>query len=186
MDLSEQPLGLLARQRLSPDPTSPRPYQRLNLLLLAFDQHFRRAAAKLQPAAANSRRRTPRTITALRAALQHQITPSCCTQLLQDLAPAYWAAHVAQGMPKCLQGMSPEELEELCSDGVHLGLKNVTGACSLYAPGQQPFDALGEWQPHLMCIMCTASCTYSNALCLMWKCLAVVYPGHCPACLEGW
>jgi hypothetical protein len=37
---------------------------------------------------------------ALRAGLQQQLTPSCCTQLAQRLAPAYWAVVRAQQVPQ--------------------------------------------------------------------------------------
>jgi hypothetical protein len=58
------------------------------LVLLAVAQHFHRAAAEPPGTVPNQPLGSADEVAALHAALQQQLTPTCCSKLLQRLAPA--------------------------------------------------------------------------------------------------
>jgi hypothetical protein len=114
---------------------------RLALVLLAVAQHSRRVAASpTSPAPSGS----PEDVAALRAALQRQLTPSCCAQLLQRLAPVVWVVLSVHPTPATLLGL-PEG--DLCMAAVVEGMMALTPMCCMFGPDEQPAHALGEcWQ----------------------------------------
>jgi hypothetical protein len=140
------PLALIARQGLGGTGTTvPSPLQRCTLLLLAVDQYNRHTAALLPNSAPNRHNCNRQAMSALRAAVQQQVTPSCCSQVLQRSAPAWWAARAANGLPRHIQSDTMDQIEIICNAGMSTGLDSVEGMCGLYVPSQEPFHALGEW-----------------------------------------
>jgi hypothetical protein len=127
------------------DQTAPAPFLRLMLLWLAISQHWKRASTlppgslPLQPRTSSQARRT-----ALCAAVQQQLTPSCCFQLLKRLAPAYWAVVTAQQVPPPLQQLVTLSSKDDC--GAHMGawLQDVGAIAIFYDAGGPPCGALGK------------------------------------------
>jgi hypothetical protein len=115
------------------------------MLLLAIDQHSRRTAALLPNSAPNRHNCNRQALAALRAAVQQQVTPSCASQLLQRLAPAWWATRTASGLPQHYQRNTVDQIKHICEAGMSNVLDGVKRMCDLYVPTKEPFHALGEW-----------------------------------------
>lgn len=142
MNISELHQSRVARQGTSTDGSAPSPLPRLNLLLLAIAQHWRRAAALPPDSVPNQPAATsPQVAAALRTALKQQLTPSCCSQLVQRVAPDYWALTKRCPLPARGRLLATEDRGDMCHDGVVRTLQAVSDMCSALT---QPCPALGE------------------------------------------
>jgi hypothetical protein len=123
------------------------------LLWLAISQHWKRAstlppsALPLQPQGA-----TQAMLATLRVALQQQLTPSCCFQLLKELAPAYLAMVNAGQVPRCSHALATLSQKDDCGADMGPWLQGVGDMASQCQPGGPPCWALGE--AHSCCCCC--------------------------------
>jgi hypothetical protein len=141
VEFEEVPHSGVAQQGTSTDGSAPSPFLRLGLLLLAVAQHWRRAADLPPDSVPNQPPASPQVAAALRAALKQQLTPTCCAQVLQRLAPSYWA--VATRFPLRTDGriMATEEMNDACYGTVARSLAVVGDMCCALTA---PCAALGE------------------------------------------
>jgi hypothetical protein len=144
-DAAGLPLACEAQRSAGPDGTTPPPFLRVNLVLLAIGQYFKRAATQPPRCVRNQPQGSPQAVRAVQRALRQQLTPSCCAQLLQRLAPSCWLVLTTQQL-------SPEERmiaiyasDDLCASTVAVSMRAVAGMCRGYVPWQQPVYGLGEW-----------------------------------------
>jgi hypothetical protein len=141
VELWELPVARAARQGTGADGTALTPFLRMNMVLLAMWQYIRRAAARAPSSVPNHFQGSRAAAKALRRALKQQLTPSCCSQVLQRLAPA-----VVEVMPALQTVLAALMRDELCSVSVSDTLRVLDFMCSASAFHAQPFQALGKLQ----------------------------------------
>jgi hypothetical protein len=144
-DARQTPL-VVGLQGTGRDHAAPAPFITLLLLWLAIAQYWKRAATLPPGSMPLQPRSSSQAVAALRAALQQQLSPSCCFQILKRLAPAYWAMVNAGQVPPPHHQLATLSQKDEC--GAHMGtwLGGVRDMASLYQPGGPPCWALGEAQ----------------------------------------
>jgi hypothetical protein len=143
--LASSPAACVAQQGTGSDGTTPAPVLRMSLLLLAMAQHWRRAAALPPGSVPNQPQGSPRDIAALQRAIQQQVTPSCCSQMVQQLAPSYWVVTQCeipdQGLRRAIIGGG----DDLCTRELDRALLAVRQMSYGPANPERPCYAMGEW-----------------------------------------
>jgi len=143
---AEQPLLQLAQQGTSSTgdfpKDAPAPFLRLALVLLALGQYSRRNAGLPPGSVPNQPQARPELVSLLRAALQQQLTPSICKQMLQRLAPTALMCLDAPGLSEDTRVLLMRDTGDLCMLPVGGGLWAVSVMCDTY--DLQPAHALGE------------------------------------------
>jgi hypothetical protein len=124
----------------------PAPFLRVMLVLLAIGQYFMRAATLPPRSVLNQPKGSPRDAKALRVALKQQLTPSCCAQLLQRVAPGLWAVMTTQALSPDNHTAIIQDEGDMCITGVTLTLGAIGGMCRGCTPSMESFYALGELQ----------------------------------------
>jgi hypothetical protein len=157
MDFYSSPLGCVGQQGTGSDGTTPAPFLRLSLLLLAMAQHWRHAAALPPGSVRNSPIGSPRDIAALQRAVQQQVTPSCCSQMLVQHAPSYYVVVNADVLPGGLRMIMTGDMDDLCTVSLDQALIAVGSMCSVWTPAQRPCYAMGE------CNLCPRQVLHSLA-----------------------
>jgi hypothetical protein len=147
----DSPLGQAARQGAGLYGTTPAPFLRANLVLLALGQYFMRVATLPPGTVLNQPKGSPQAVKALRAALRQQLTPSCCAQLLQRVAPGLWAVVTTEALPPDMHAAIIRDEGIMCTNNIALTLRAVGGMCLGYDPDRPPFHALGELH-HQQCV----------------------------------
>jgi hypothetical protein len=139
------PLLLVAQHSGNEGDTAHIPFLRLMLLWLAICQHWRRSAALTPGSMPNRPRATSEAVAALRAALQQQLTPSCAAQLVQRVAPAYWAVVTEQTVPKQYHSIITQMGEDLGLQSIFFRLYTLGAMVDLYdTKDGRPCWTLGE------------------------------------------
>jgi hypothetical protein len=126
------------------DGTTPSPFMRLMLLWMAIGHHWRRAAALPPGSVFLKVSGNPREVSALRAALRQQLTPSCCTQLVQRVAPAYWAVVTAEQVPKTFHEVVTLSALGDSGQNIPTWLRSLGHMADMYGLEEKPCWALGE------------------------------------------
>jgi len=139
VDRDQRPLLLLGVQGCTDDHLVSTPFLRLSLVLLAIGQHWRRSAALPAHSVHNQPCGDPLARSALATAVQQQLTPSCCSQLLQRVVPTYWVA--VKGKDVRYKKLLTFDLGDMCAQQAEIGLELVAGVAEKCPP---PVDALGE------------------------------------------
>jgi hypothetical protein len=141
LDRKEGPLQKLGQQEQSAGTTTTTPFLRLALVVLAAGQYWRRAAA-LPPGSVKNQPNCSRVEAAtLRRAMKQQLTPSCCSQLLQRAVPWYWQASTRYALEKQYQELLACDNDDACSEQIVDSLLLIGRMCQTYAP---PAEAVGE------------------------------------------
>jgi hypothetical protein len=129
-------------QGIGSDGTAPAPFLRLMLLYLAICQHWRQSVA-LPTGSVRNQPRDAKQAAAVRAALQQLLTPSCCSEMVQRVAPAYWAVAITQKFPKDFLILTVPMREDLGAANISQWLRGVSAMAEMYQRGP-PCWALGE------------------------------------------
>lgn len=109
------PVVRVAAQGTSPHGTAPETFLRLSLVLLAINQYHKRTAALPRRALLNQARASKEAVQELRHAIKQQLTPSCCTQLLQRLVPGLWAVVTTHALSPQGRVLVLHDQEPLCT-----------------------------------------------------------------------
>lgn len=138
------PVTRVALQANGPEGTAPSPFLRMHLVLLAIGQHSQQSAALPAGSVPNQPQVRPQAVRALRAALQQKLTPSCCDQLLQRLAPGLWAVLTTQALPHRWCELAVYGMDDLGAGTQADALRGVGHMSRGYHPPGRVCYALGE------------------------------------------
>jgi hypothetical protein len=180
----------VAQQGTGSDGTNPAPFLRLSLLLLAMAQHWRRAAALPPGSVPNQPKGSSRDIAALKQAIQQQVTPSCCSQMLQQLAPSYWVTTECEIPPQQLRRVMTGDADDLVSGEVDRALMAVQHMCMVPASAARPAYAIGEcitplYASYMLDWVCNEHLRLCQCLCMAWDVMGHVHDSCFPIlCLQ--
>jgi hypothetical protein len=115
--------------------------------MLAIGQYFKRAATLPPGSVRNQPQGSPQAVQAVQRALQQQLTPSCCAQLLQRLAPSCWLVLTTQQLSPgdreiAIYGSS--DADNLCASKVAASMWAISDMCRGYVGCQKSTCGLGE------------------------------------------
>jgi hypothetical protein len=133
-ECSQTPLKV-GLQGTGSDGTTPAPFLRLTLLLLAIGQHWRRSAALASGSSPLTPGGSPEAVAALRAALQQQLTPSCAAQLVQRVAPAYWFVVTGDKVVREHSAIATQSGEDLGKGNIDKRLWDLMQMLDMYEAG---------------------------------------------------
>jgi hypothetical protein len=183
----DMPLTRVAVQGTGPDGKAPPPFLRMCLILLAAGQLFRRSAT-LPPGSVYTQARGPRhQVAALRTALQQQLTPSCCAQLLQRLAPGFWVVATTTTLLPDARKVAGHDMDNLCIIATSEGMRAVGGLCCVYDAFHTPAYGIGEYRLLnsdllLSTVVHDQATQMDNAVLHMEQCFVLIMstqPVHC-------